>query len=99
MCSRKLSSLKHRLVVVPSLHALGGEGDEEAIADPTGLPDRESNRGFVYWHWAFESPHEVKVLVRQVGLFSPGGSVFTWWVLAACARTVAFFHSAQRRTC
>ena len=88
MCSRKLSSLKNRLVVVPSLQALGGYCHEEA--DPKGLPDRESNRGFVYWHWAFESPHEVKVLVRQVGLFSEA---------LLPTPQPSFFHSAERRTC
>ena len=88
MCSRKLSSLKHRLVVVPSLQALGAECHEEA--DLKGLPDRELNRGFVYWHWAFESPHEVKVLVRQVGIFSEA--------LLPMPR-LSFFHSPEQRTC
>eukprot|EP00897_Mesotaenium_endlicherianum_P001396 jgi/Mesen1/1284/ME000013S00769 len=46
--SRKLSSLKHRLVTLP---------DSLDIDKP---------RGFVYWQWAFESPHEVKVLVRKM---------------------------------
>lgn len=45
--SRKLSSLKHRIVALPERFA----GDK---------------RGFVYWQWAFESPHEVKVLVRKM---------------------------------
>ena len=46
--SRKLSSSRHRMVVVP--------------------PESElSNRaaGCLYWQWAFESPHNVKVVVRK----------------------------------
>lgn len=46
--SRKLSSLKHRLVTLPP----------EA--------DKSRGLGFIYWQWAFESPHEVKVLVRKL---------------------------------
>ncbi len=46
--SRKLSSLKHRIVALPERFS------------------GERPRGFVYWQWAFESPHEVKVLVRKM---------------------------------
>ena len=47
--SRKLSSLKNRLVVLPS--------DQE-------LSVARSNT-YLYWQWAFESPPNVKLLVRQ----------------------------------
>lgn len=47
--SRKLSSLKHRLVVIPP--------DVE-------LPGVRPN-AYLYWQWAFESPQNVKLLVRQ----------------------------------
>lgn len=47
--SRKLSSLKHRLVVVPA--------DAQLSA---GWPN-----SYLYWQWAFESPQNVKLLVRQ----------------------------------
>ena len=47
--SRKLSSLKNRLVVLPT--------------------DRELSvarrNAYLYWQWAFESPPNVKLLVRQ----------------------------------
>jgi len=47
--SRKLSSPKNRLVVIPSDQKLSGA---------------RSNT-FLYWQWAFESPLNVKLLVRQ----------------------------------
>ena len=47
--SRKLSSLKNRLVVIPP--------DVE-------LPGLRPN-AYLYWQWAFESPQNVKLLVRQ----------------------------------
>ena len=47
--SRKLSSLKNRLVVIPS--------DQELSV---GRPNT-----YLYWQWAFESPPNVKLLVRQ----------------------------------
>ena len=47
--SRKLSSLKNRLVVIPS-------DQEPACARPNT---------YLYWQWAFESPPNVKLLVRQ----------------------------------
>lgn len=47
--SRKLSSLKHRLVVIPA---------------DAGLPSLRPNT-YLYWQWAFEAPHNVKLLVRQ----------------------------------
>ncbi|CAL8465868.1 g5404 [Coccomyxa elongata] len=47
--SRKLSSLKHRLVVIPA---------------DAGLPSPRPNT-YLYWQWAFEAPHNVKLLVRQ----------------------------------
>jgi hypothetical protein len=55
--SRKLSSLKNRLVVLPDESETDGEGE--------GGEDKAS-QGFLYWKWAFESPHEVKVLVRKM---------------------------------
>lgn len=60
--SRKLSSLKHRLVVLPSAEVLGGG---EVGNKRKNALEGDLSRGFVYWQWAFESPHEVKVLVRQ----------------------------------
>ena len=47
--SRKLSSLRHRLVVIPS-------DQELSCARPST---------YLYWQWAFESPLNVKLLVRQ----------------------------------
>lgn len=47
--SRKLSSLKHRLVAIPA---------------DAGLPSPRPNT-YLYWQWAFEAPHNVKLLVRQ----------------------------------
>lgn len=47
--SRKLSSLKHRLVVIPA---------------DAGLPSLRPNT-YLYWQWAFEAPHNVKLLIRQ----------------------------------
>lgn len=47
--SRKLSSLKNRLVVIPL--------DQELSM---GRPNT-----YLYWQWAFESPPNVKLLVRQ----------------------------------
>lgn len=47
--SRKLSSLKHRLVAVPA---------------NAQLPDLRSN-SYLYWRWAFEAPPNVKLVVRQ----------------------------------
>ena len=46
--SRKLSSLKNRLVVIPS--------DQDLSVGHTT---------YLYWQWAFESPPNVKLLVRQ----------------------------------
>lgn len=46
--SRKLSSLKNRLVVLP------------AEVEPDARPSN-----YMYWQWAFESPQNVKLLVRQ----------------------------------
>eukprot|EP00850_Spirogloea_muscicola_P008850 SM000048S16562 [mRNA] locus=s48:418303:421271:- [translate_table: standard] len=60
--SRKLSSLKHRLIVLPSTDNCSGESPGQKRK---GYLDGESSHAFVYWQWAFESPHEVKVLVRQ----------------------------------
>lgn len=45
--SRKLASLKHRIVTVP----------------PTGPLAKQE--GMLYWQWAFESPHNIKVIVRK----------------------------------
>ncbi|GAB4823527.1 hypothetical protein N2152v2_010573 [Parachlorella kessleri] len=45
--SRKLASLKNRLVTVPR---------DCPLAEQDGL---------LYWQWAFESPHSVKVVVRR----------------------------------
>ncbi|CAI5978329.1 unnamed protein product [Closterium sp. NIES-65] len=58
--SRKLSSLKHRLVTIsPDLAA--------SAAAASALPSLPALlQGFLYWRWAFESPHEVKVLVRKM---------------------------------
>ena len=54
--SRKLASLKHRLVTVPPNHALSRQ------------------EGLLYWQWAFESPHSVKVVVRkEIGEATPQG--------------------------
>ena len=54
--SRKLSSLKHRLVSIPP----GGP-----LAKQEGL---------LYWQWAFESPHNIKVIVRnEIGEATPQG--------------------------
>jgi hypothetical protein len=47
--SRKLSSLKNRLVILPS--------DQE-------MSEARPNT-YLYWQWAFESPQNVKLLVRQ----------------------------------
>ncbi len=47
--SRKLSSLKNRLVVLPS-------DQELSVA---------RRNTYLYWQWAFESPPNVKLLVRQ----------------------------------
>ena len=47
--SRKLSGLKNRLVVLPS-------DQELSVGRPTA---------YLYWRWAFESPPNVKLLVRQ----------------------------------
>lgn len=47
--SRKLSSLKHRLVAVPA---------------DAQLLDVRAN-AYLYWRWAFEAPPNVKLLVRQ----------------------------------
>ena len=47
--SRKLSSLKNSLVVMPSDQKLSGVRPN----------------AFLYWQWAFESPPHVKLLVRQ----------------------------------
>lgn len=47
--SRKLSSLKNRLVVMPA--------DQD-------LPEPRPST-YMYWQWAFESPQNVKLLVRQ----------------------------------
>eukprot|EP00850_Spirogloea_muscicola_P012795 SM000084S23131 [mRNA] locus=s84:292525:294868:+ [translate_table: standard] len=54
--SRKLSSLKHRLVLC-----------KQPAASEAGVPaaGRISSKDFLYWTWAFEAPHEVKVLARQ----------------------------------
>ncbi|CAI5506680.1 unnamed protein product [Closterium sp. Naga37s-1] len=58
--SRKLSSLKHRLVTIsPDLAASAAAAS--ALPSPPALL-----QGFLYWRWAFESPHEVKVLVRKM---------------------------------
>ena len=49
--SRKMSALKHRLVIVPP-------GSE--------LDDRDCGRERVlYWQWAFESPQNIKTIVRR----------------------------------
>ena len=54
--SRKLASLKHRLVNVP----------------PAGPLSKQE--GLLYWQWAFESPHSVKVIVRkEIGEATPQG--------------------------
>ncbi|RMZ56146.1 hypothetical protein APUTEX25_004570 [Auxenochlorella protothecoides] len=45
--SRKLASLKHRVVTFPP---------ESPLAEKDGQ---------LYWQWAFESPHNVKVVVRK----------------------------------
>jgi hypothetical protein len=45
--SRKLASLKHRLVLVPKDTELSSQGNP------------------LYWQWAFESPHNVKLIVRK----------------------------------
>jgi len=47
--SRKLSSLKNRLVIVPAEQEL-------SVAKPNT---------YLYWQWAFESPQNVKLLIRQ----------------------------------
>lgn len=47
--SRKLSSLKNRLVVLPP-------DIELSVPRPAG---------YLYWQWAFEAPQNVKLLVRQ----------------------------------
>ncbi|CAI6004289.1 unnamed protein product [Closterium sp. NIES-65] len=52
--SRKLSSLKHRLVTIsPDLAASAAAAS--ALPSPPALL-----QGFLYWRWAFESPHEVR---------------------------------------
>ena len=54
--SRKLASLKHRIVNVP-------------VDGPLAKQD-----GLLYWQWAFESPHAVKVIVRkEIGEATPQG--------------------------
>ena len=71
--SRKLSSLKHRLIVIPV---------------DAGLPSPRPNT-YLYWQWAFEAPHNVKLLVRQelgednspqVGTLTPDHWRYTMWV-------------------
>jgi len=49
--SRKLSSLKHRRVVLP-------------LGSPAALGAPES-AGVPHWQWAFEAPPHVKTVVRQ----------------------------------
>ena len=46
--SRKLSSLKHRVVPIPA-----------------DCPLSEMHGGLMYWKWAFESPANVKIVVRR----------------------------------
>lgn len=54
--SRKLASLKHRVVKIP---------------EKTSFSDQQ---GLMYWQWAFESSHAIKVLVRrEIGESSPQG--------------------------
>eukprot|EP00890_Picochlorum_soloecismus_P002993 jgi/Picsp_1/3695/NSC_06532-R1_hypothetical protein CHLNCDRAFT_49352 [Chlorella variabilis] len=54
--SRKLASLKHRVVKIP---------ENNSFSDQQGL---------MYWQWAFESSHAIKVLVRrEIGESSPQG--------------------------
>mmetsp|Transcript_6454 Transcript_6454/g.22208 ORF Transcript_6454/g.22208 Transcript_6454/m.22208 type:complete len:273 (+) Transcript_6454:165-983(+) len=58
--SRKLSSLKHRTLVLPPELAgvdLGGTKRKRG--------DAAEKSGTLYWQWAFEAPHGVKVTVRQ----------------------------------
>ncbi|CAI7811656.1 unnamed protein product, partial [Closterium sp. NIES-54] len=72
--SRKLSSLKHRLVTIsPDLAASAAAAS--ALPSPPALLQgflywrwafESPHEGFLYWRWAFESPHEVKVLVRKM---------------------------------
>ena len=56
--SRKLSSLKHRLVIV-------AKPDEQKGSPGSSTHNTASIKDFLYWVLAFESPHEVKVLARQ----------------------------------
>jgi hypothetical protein len=56
--SRKLSALKHRLVTIPN---------GSSLADP-------KHKDLLYWHWAFEAPHGIKLLVRDhIGENTPQG--------------------------
>ncbi|CAI5961469.1 unnamed protein product [Closterium sp. NIES-64] len=72
--SRKLSSLKHRLVTIsPDLAASAAAAS--ALPSPPALLQgflywrwafESPHEGFLYWRWASESPHEVKVLGRTM---------------------------------
>jgi hypothetical protein len=54
--SRKLASLKHRMVQIPANNTFSHQ------------------QGLMYWQWAFESSHAIKVLVRrEIGESSPQG--------------------------
>ncbi len=54
--SRKLASLKNRLVIAPARSPLA------------------RHEGLLYWQWAFESPHAVKIIVRrEMGDVTPQG--------------------------
>ena len=55
--SRKLASLKHRMVQIPA-----------------NSNSFSHHQGLMYWQWAFESSHAIKVLVRrEIGESSPQG--------------------------
>eukprot|EP00897_Mesotaenium_endlicherianum_P002096 jgi/Mesen1/1914/ME000143S00966 len=61
--SRKLSSLKHRLVMLPTVEALGGgELGRKRKKELEG----DLGRGFVYWQWAFEA------FLKLVQVLPPG---------------------------
>ena len=71
--SRKLSSLRNRLVLLNERREQHHQQQDLAHNndDSFGATQQQGggsmNRGMVrYWRWAFESPHEVKVLVRKV---------------------------------
>ncbi|KAK3273161.1 hypothetical protein CYMTET_18587 [Cymbomonas tetramitiformis] len=62
--SRKLSSLKHRVVITPGASNISGASKNTLPV--TGKRKKIDLERQVYWVWAFEAPQDVKAIVRQI---------------------------------